>query len=74
MNSERMRTELESFVNTGLRQGWCGWPRKDAIREGRVPAWRLDMLGPANEGPVALTRDRFGGGSDGFSTRYGLLY
>jgi hypothetical protein len=28
MNSEEMRNELESFVNTGLREGWNGWPLK----------------------------------------------
>lgn len=29
MSSEEMRTELEIFVNQGLREGWCGWPRDD---------------------------------------------
>ncbi len=29
MSSEEMRTELEIFVNQGLREGWCGWPRHD---------------------------------------------
>jgi hypothetical protein len=28
MNSEEMRTDLESFVNQGLMQGWLGWPVK----------------------------------------------
>ncbi len=28
MSSEEMRTELESFVNKGLREGWTGWPVK----------------------------------------------
>jgi len=28
MSSEEMRNELEAFVNTGLREGWCGWPLK----------------------------------------------
>jgi len=26
MSAEEMRTELESFVNQGLAEGWCGWP------------------------------------------------
>ena len=29
MNAEEMRVELESFVNQGLEQGWCGWPPKE---------------------------------------------
>jgi len=29
MSSEEMRIELEAFVNTGLREGWCGWPLKE---------------------------------------------
>lgn len=33
MSSEEMRTELESFVNQGLRKGWRGWPLKGP-REG----------------------------------------
>ncbi len=28
MSSEEMRTELEIFVNEGLREGWRGWPLK----------------------------------------------
>ena len=28
MSSDEMRTELESFVNQGLRKGWRGWPVK----------------------------------------------
>jgi hypothetical protein len=28
MSSEEMRIELESFVNTDLREGWRGWPLK----------------------------------------------
>ena len=31
MSSEEMRVELEAFVNTGLREGWCGWPLKEGI-------------------------------------------
>jgi len=26
MSPEDMRMELERFVNTGLREGWTGWP------------------------------------------------
>jgi hypothetical protein len=29
MSSEEMRTELETFVNEGLREGWRGWPRHE---------------------------------------------
>jgi hypothetical protein len=29
MSSEEMRSELEIFVNQGLREGWRGWPRHD---------------------------------------------
>jgi hypothetical protein len=29
MSSEEMRTELETFVNKGLQEGWRGWPRHD---------------------------------------------
>lgn len=32
MSSEEMRNELEAFVNTGLREGWCGWPVKEENR------------------------------------------
>jgi hypothetical protein len=28
MSAEEMRTELEMFVNEGLREGWGGWPLK----------------------------------------------
>jgi hypothetical protein len=30
MSSEEMRTELETFVNQGLQEGWRGWPRHDS--------------------------------------------
>jgi hypothetical protein len=33
MSSEEMRIELERFVNTGLREGWRGWPLKAESRE-----------------------------------------
>ncbi len=41
MSSEEMRSELESFVNAGLREGWCGWPLKTEDRKlaaRRLPA------------------------------------
>jgi len=28
MSAEEMRVELESFVNRGLEEGWCGWPTR----------------------------------------------
>ena len=28
MSAEEMRTELESFVNQGLEEGWRGWPTR----------------------------------------------
>ncbi len=44
MSSEEMRVELEAFVNTGLREGWCGWPLKE---QGRVHrAWGVLHVGP----------------------------
>ncbi len=39
MSAEEMRTELEAFVNKGLREGWCGWPLKQGLGEGRMPAY-----------------------------------
>jgi len=47
MSSDEMRTELEIFVNEGLREGWRGWPLKgEARKEGprgrsRVTSLRL---------------------------------
>ncbi len=35
MSSEEMRTELEIFVNEGLREGWRGWPLKSGTQEAR---------------------------------------
>ena len=40
MSSEEMRTELEIFVNQGLREGWRGWPRHDG--RGVRRATRID--------------------------------
>jgi hypothetical protein len=37
MSAEEMRIELERFVNTGLQEGWTGWPLKGQ----RGPADRL---------------------------------
>ncbi len=37
MSSEEMRTELEIFVNQGLREGWRGWPRHDNRGFHRTP-------------------------------------
>lgn len=31
MGAEQMRVELESFVNQGLQEGWCGWPMKTRL-------------------------------------------
>jgi len=28
MSAEEMRNDLETFVNQGLSEGWCGWPTK----------------------------------------------
>lgn len=36
MSSEEMRFELEAFVNTGLEEGWCGWPLKEQSRKSRT--------------------------------------
>lgn len=36
MSSEEMRVELEAFVNVGLREGWSGWPLKEASRVRRT--------------------------------------
>jgi hypothetical protein len=36
MSSEEMRVELEAFVNTGLREGWRGWPLKAEDRMSRT--------------------------------------
>jgi len=73
MNSEQMRTELEAFVNTGLRQGWRGWPVKAAGRDHRNMGGRLALVPVAMPGLVLLARDRFGLKSDGFSGRFGSL-
>ncbi len=44
MSSEEMRIELERFVNTGLREGWHGWPLK---AEGQEPDARNRETGDA---------------------------
>ncbi len=49
MSSEEMRNELEAFVNTGLREGWGGWPLKEesqinqpsgVLNAGSIRFWR----------------------------------
>lgn len=35
MSTEEMRTELEIFVNEGLREGWRGWPLKSEVQRDR---------------------------------------
>jgi hypothetical protein len=40
MSSEEMRTELEIFVNEGLREGLRGWPLKSEIEKGRSGSGR----------------------------------
>jgi hypothetical protein len=58
MSAEEMRTELETFVNKGLLEGWCGWPVKQGWRRGRMPAClrvtpiRIRNIG--DEGSAAL--------------------
>ncbi len=58
MSAEEMRTELEAFVNKGLREGWCGWPVKQELGKGRMPAYlrvapiRIRSIG--DEGSAAL--------------------
>ena len=43
MSSEEMRTELEIFVNEGLREGWGGWPLKSEVRQGRPRSGRTSV-------------------------------
>ena len=43
MSSEEMRTELEIFVNEGLREGWRGWPLKSETQKGRSGRGRLGI-------------------------------
>lgn len=69
MSSEEMRIELESFVNTGLREGWHGWPRKGEARRqqrlaGRLDAFVADWLA-AQGGPTFLRRPRGAGETPG---------
>lgn len=53
MSSEEMRTELEIFVNEGLREGLRGWPLKSEIQKGRsgvasLRVWRGGRSKPAS--------------------------
>ena len=45
MSSEEMRTELEIFVNEGLRAGWRGWPLKSETPQGRSGGRRAGVAG-----------------------------
>jgi hypothetical protein len=44
MSAEQMRTELEIFVNDGLREGWEGWPLKSESQKGQSGLRRLSMV------------------------------
>ena len=62
MSSEEMRVELERFVNTGLQEGWTGWPLKvDACVSSRF----------ARQWPAASAASWLGG-SDGLICPAGL--
>ena len=56
MSSEEMRMELEQFVNTGLQQGWTGWPLKveTCVASGFSGQWQ------------AASAESWLGGSDGW--------
>ncbi len=43
MSSEEMRTELEIFVNEGLREGWRGWPLKGESQKARLCGSRRNV-------------------------------
>ena len=43
MSSDEMRTELEIFVNEGLREGWRGWPLKSEVRQDYPRGDRLSI-------------------------------
>ena len=47
MSAEDMRIELETFVNQGLAEGWCGWPTKQRRPDRREsdPAWKASAAG-----------------------------
>ncbi len=55
MSSEEMRVELEAFVNTGLQEGWCGWPVKEKSRKNRAS-------GVLRAGPMKFWRRQGNGG------------
>ena len=61
MSAEQMRMELEAFVNTGLREGWHGWPMKNRSSGGLVPG-RLRIA------PLRVCRT----GGDGSNALMGL--
>ncbi len=49
MSSEEMRVELEAFVNTGLQEGWGGWPLKEETRMNQTS-------GVLHAGPIKFRR------------------
>ena len=61
MSSEEMRVELETFVNAGLQEGWCGWPLKGQSRV----QWASGVL---LAGPIRLWR-RQGKAASAFGER-----
>jgi hypothetical protein len=67
MSSEEMRIELERFVNTGLREGWTGWPLKGQ----NGPADRLAGSWPA--GPARIRLNGYACSPD-MRSRFSALY
>jgi hypothetical protein len=58
MSAEEMRTELEAFVNKGLREGWCGWPLKEGwsrgLRRARLQVAPIRIRPVGHDGSAAL--------------------
>jgi hypothetical protein len=55
MSSEDMRIELETFVNQGLEEGWCGWPTKGPWPDRReLVGARRDPLAEIRPSAVAM--------------------
>ena len=68
MSSEEMRVELESFVNEGLKKGWCGWPTKglsSGARESGRTCCPMSMM-PMLSGSMRR-QDLFLGGGNSWS-------
>jgi hypothetical protein len=63
MSSEEMRTELEIFVNEGLREGWRGWPRCEG---------RNSLAGRRNEENGTYRTDKMYGAGQGCHGLYWL--